>query len=337
MDFRHLVADDELRAELLYRVGELAVAPSGPGSLEGLEGGSAAFRSTLEDGVRRMNEGTWDPALGDGTLEAIILRFTRPVFFVAGTGFTPPGDGFADSEVLLKRLHDASDTIAATVPSVGRIDLANHMYDWVGTGWIVAPEVIVTNRHVAQMFADGNPQTGFAFRAAEGGRRVKATVDLRREHNRPDESLIRVREVLWIEPDGGPDVALLRVDAADEEGRALPQPVALMTQDEVDHSLGSWVAVVGYPARSPYNNLADQQRIFDGVYDVKRLAPGTVMAIMPDGLLTHDATTLGGNSGSVVTDLTTGKAVGLHYGGLEGDRNRAVQATVVRDRLAAHG
>lgn len=70
-----------------------------------------------------------------------------------------------------------------------------------------------------------------------------------------------------------------------------------MTQAEVDASVGAWVAVIGYPARSPYNDLADQQRIFDGVYNVKRLAPGTVMSVSPDGRFTHDATTLGATPG----------------------------------------
>ena len=60
------------------------------------------------------------------------------------------------------------------------------------------------------------------------------------------------------------------------------------------------------------------------------------MAVTPDGRLNHDATTLGGNSGSVVMDMATGQAVALHFGGFEGDRNMAVQAPVVADRLAAH-
>ena len=343
MDFRHVVADDELRTELLDRIYELTVVPesSGGESLEGLEGGPGAFGevapSSLEVAVRRMNKGDWDAEAGDGTLEAIVLRFTRPVFYVSGTGVTPPTDGFANSEVLMNRLRAASGQIAAAVPSVGRIDLANHMNDWAGTGWVVAPDVVVTNRHVAELFAEASPRGGIAFRAAEGGRRVKATVDLRREYNSADESLVRVREVLWIEPSGGPDVALLRVATEDEDGRALPAPVPLMTQDEVDRSLGSWVAVAGYPARSPYNGLADQQRIFDGVYGVKRLAPGTVMAVTSQAQLAHDATTLGGNSGSLVFDLMTGKAVGLHYGGIEGDRNQAVQAPIVQDRLTRLG
>jgi endonuclease G len=109
-----------------------------------------------------------------------------------------------------------------------------------------------------------------------------------------------------------------------------------MAQADVDASVGKWVAVIGYPAQSSFNDLADQQRIFDGIYNVKRVAPGTVMSVSPDGLLNHDATTLGGNSGSVVMDLETGQAVALHFGGFEGDRNMSVQAPVVADRLAAH-
>lgn len=344
MDFQHLVADDELRTELLDRIGELIVVPRGSSdvSLEGFEVPSDAFGSdafgevspsALEAGVRQMSEGDWDADDGDSSLEAIVQRFTRPVFFVAGKGFTPPADGFADSEVLMDRLRDASDQIAATVPSVGRVDLTNHDNAWVGTGWVVAPDIVVTNRHVAREFAEANKRGGYGFKAAAGGRRMQARVDLRREYNCSDESSVQVREVLWIEPDGGPDVALLRVATQDDNGLALPEPIPLMTQHEVDRTIQSWIAVVGYPARSPYNSLQDQQRIFDGIYEVKRLAPGTVMAVSPGGRLTHDATTLGGNSGSAVVDLLTGKAVALHYGGTEGKRNEAVQAPIVADRL----
>ena len=60
------------------------------------------------------------------------------------------------------------------------------------------------------------------------------------------------------------------------------------------------------------------------------------MAVSPDGLFRHDATTLGGNSGSVVVDLASGKAIGLHFGGIEGERNEAVQAPVLADLITAH-
>ena len=50
----------------------------------------------------------------------------------------------------------------------------------------------------------------------------------------------------------------------------------------------------------------------------------------------HDATTLGGNSGSAVLDLASGKAMALHFGGIQGDRNEAVQAPRMRELLAQH-
>jgi endonuclease G len=285
-----------------------------------------------------MREGTYVEG-EDAGAEAIILRFTRPVFLVQDSLVTPPADTntFAggESAVISDRMTASAPHLQAAIPSVGRINLANHYKEWVGTGWVVKPEIAVTNRHVAEFFAarDGNT---FPFRKADSYRVVKASIDWRREYARPAESVVRAEEVLWIEPDGGPDLALIRIRATDDDGNATPGPIQLMSQDDVDASVGSWVAVIGYPAQSSENRLDDQQRIFDGIYNVKRVAPGTVMAVTPDGQLIHNATTMGGNSGSVVVDMATGQAVALHFGGFEGDRNMAVQAPVLADRLAAH-
>src|SRR4029450_1036479 len=48
---------------------------------------------------------------------------------------------------------------------------------------------------------------------------------------------------------------------------------------------------------------------------------------------THDCTTLGGNSGSIVLDVETGAALGLHYAGQFHRANFAVTADVLRERL----
>ncbi|MDT0353917.1 trypsin-like serine peptidase [Pseudonocardia charpentierae] len=334
MDFQHLVADGELLEEMLQRRSEL-VRPAVDG-LEALEGMGDGGR--LAEGLVRMNEGVYPPGEDSG-LEAIVLRFTRPVFFVRGSDVTPPADSdtFAEGEsaVITARMAAGQAALKAAVPSVGRVDLRNHRFDWVGTGWVVAPGVAVTNRHVAELFAASDAGS-FPFRLTGDDRRVKASLDWRREYRSPEESVVAVRKVLWINPDDEADVALLQIADADEDGRPAPPPVPLMTQAEVNASLGSWVAVVGYPAQSAYNDASDQQRIFDGVYNVKRVAPGTVASVSPDGQFTHNATTLGGNSGSVVMDLVGGKAVGLHFGGFEGDRNLAVQAPVLAALVAAH-
>ena len=85
-----------------------------------------------------------------------------------------------------------------------------------------------------------------------------------------------------IEPDDGPDVALLRVATQDDNGLALPEPIPLMTQHEVD-APSSRGLPCRYPAWSPYNSPQDQQRIFDGIYEVKRLAPEQSWRFLPAG------------------------------------------------------
>ena len=80
---------------------------------------------------------------------------------------------------------------------------------------------------------------------------------------------------------------------------------------------------VGYPASPGGAERADLlERLFQSTFGCKRIAPGLIMesARIPTGLdrisTAHDATTLGGNSGSVV--LVIGRehsAAGLHYGG----------------------
>ena len=95
------------------------------------------------------------------------------------------------------------------------------------------------------------------------------------------------------------------------------------------------MAVVGYPARAPAHIIPDQawmDRIYGGTYDVKRIAPG-LLGEASRGWATHDCTTLGGNSGSVVLDMKTGRAVALHFAGLYMVENYAVPASTVRQYL----
>lgn len=335
MDFQHVLAQSGVKHELLDRSDEIAAVAAklrGEGGFEGLDGG--LDRARLTEAVESMSEGAW--AGGEPGLEAIIERFTRPVMLVQDDDFVSPPDSFPDSQTVRAKLAGGRAVLTGAISSVGRIDLHNHRMDWVGTGWIVGPGLAVTNRHVAQEFGVGDG-TGFAFRKAPGGRVVNATIDRYQEYSRGTESIFRIKEILWIEPDDAYDVGLLRIEVQDQDNKPLPPGIELMTQEELDSlPVGAWIAVIGYPARSPYNNLHDQQRIFDGIYGVKRLAPGTVTAIRPDGVLHHDATTLGGNSGSTVIDLDGGKAAALHFGGIEGDHNEAVQAPVVAGLIAAH-
>src|SRR5262249_58076864 len=94
------------------------------------------------------------------------------------------------------------------------------------------------------------------------------------------------------------------------------------------------VPPIGYPAydsRIPEPDL--MERIYGNVYNKKRLAPGGVTRL-EEALLWHNCTTLGGNSGSVVFDLNSGQALGLHFSGSFLVTNYAVRADVVKRLLA---
>jgi endonuclease G len=81
-------------------------------------------------------------------------------------------------------------------------------------------------------------------------------------------------------------------------------------------------ALIGYPAFDPSENLIQQIQIFRSIFDKKRLQPGRLKGIKAAQsfgrsvqALAHDCTTMGGNSGSAVIDVDSGKVVGIHFAG----------------------
>lgn len=331
MDFRQLLSDDALRDEFHDRIDEVAASAESGGGLEGLEGG--VDPGAVEAAAESMAEGRWDSS--DPGLEAIIRRFARPVYLIRGGMLLPPQDNSPDSHQITARLEAARSLLNQVIPSIGRIELRNHRLAWVGTGWVVAPRIVVTNRHVAEVFARGSGP-GFAFRENEDGGRVAAYLDWRQEYQEPDGSRFRVDDILWIEPDGSLDIALLLISARGEDDEAPPDPIGLLTGQEIRQlGRGSWVGVIGYPAYSDHYDR-DEQQIFDGIYGCKRIAPGQVTALFGDARLYHDATTLSGSSGSAVIDLASGKAIGLHFEGFAYDHNTAVLAPQVARVVGMH-
>ncbi len=260
-------------------------------------------------------------------LEAIVLLVGRPVLQVQHNSYEIPL-----SDEWHQRLSASRSKIEKAILSVGRIEVENHPgYDWLGTGWLVKDDVIVTNRHVAAEFAKKSG-TGFVFRHNFMNKLMKARIDVREESGVPEEIQYKATEVLYIAEDDGFDVAFLKVASASEDGVALPAPITLSSAAPAS---GTDVAVIGYPAEDSRNNYAEMERIFGSVYDVKRLAPGKVKPSGQAHILYHDCTTLGGNSGSVVLDISTGEAVGLHFAGKYLQGNFAVSAAKVAEILAS--
>ena len=255
-------------------------------------------------------------------LEAIVLRFGRPSLITWNGQFDPPR-----SSVWRDRLEPYRATIESAAHSVGRVEvrgMAGNSH--LGTAWMIGGEVAVTNRHVASIFASrGNGV--FPIARSSNGRPHDVFVDFLAERDNPNIHEMRVREVLFIADDdpNEPDIAFLRVEALD---LPIPPPLALSSDTPVQ---GMVVTNIGYPAFDTRNDAADQHRIFDGIYNVKRIAPGEVTSTVGAHQFAHDCTTLGGCSGAAMLAPSTGEVVGLHFAGKEAEANWAVSAPVMSD------
>lgn len=256
--------------------------------------------------------------------EAIVLLKSRPVLLVKNGIFEE-----APLAGLERRLKQHRQALATPINSVGRIELMDHdTLDWCGTGWRIDDDIIVTNRHVASLFAERQGNI-FRFRSNRFGKALRAHIDFREEYMQPESEEHMIAKVLWIAPDvsEAPDMAVLQV----VQGDTLPPPLALAAKDPVPRQE---VAVVGYPAHDSRNDAGAMQDVFGNIYDVKRFAPGEVVALVEDAwYLTHDCSTLGGNSGSALLSIDSGEVVGLHFGGQFRKANYAVKASVIKSLL----
>ena len=282
------------RPEAIDRDGFESLGPDNVGAAE------SGLQKLAED---RVQEITPNEMFG---LEAIVLPRNRPVAFVRGESyddFDGPWVSLND-DVIKKR-------IAALLPLIGRVEVpSSPILPYAGTGFVVGQGLIATNRHVAQLFSQG---LGLTIRYRAGD----AAIDFKRQVDAPDDdrlAYLSIRAVEMIHPYW--DMALLRVDGLPAD-RMLR--LSVKSPDELaDHN----VVVIGYPARDERNDVALQDRIFNRTYNVKRLQPGVIRARAriqsfenTVNALTHDASTLGGNSGSAVIEVDTGEVVALHFAG----------------------
>ncbi len=262
--------------------------------------------------------------------EAVVLLTGRPSLLVRRNRFELPRSG-SWADILSAR----RDIIEARLPSIGRIEVDDGAgYRHCGTGWVIAERVIATNRHVAEAFArkDG---AGGRFLKSFLGSDMAARIDFREEYQGGDAFEVDVQEIIFLEDVDRalPDIAFLKLAAHGN----LPPPIPVLS---TPLQPGASLAVVGYPAFDPRYGLDATEAakaIFGTIYDVKRLSPGCVMSVSSrTWAFAHDATTLGGNSGSPVLDVDTGYVVGMHFLGDFRRANYAVNASTLLDRALAH-
>jgi V8-like Glu-specific endopeptidase len=267
------------------------------------EGARRALRKIKRDGV----DAQLDPEEIVGT-EAIVLLVGRPPILIQDGKFFPPPSPW-------EKLEQVRDAIQTTIQSVGRIEVKGHpAMDWIGTGWLAGENVVMTNRHVAKEFTRQAGRT-WTFETGMRGR-----IDFREEFGGGLPAEFRLTEVIGVHDDV--DLALFRVA---RRGGGKPLPAALpLAARSVRPKKGQEVYVIGYPASDSRRNDPDEmRRIFDNIYNVKRLQPGQVTKVSRKEL-EHDCSTLGGNSGSCVIDLESHRVIGLHFSGRYLEANKAV-------------
>jgi endonuclease G len=177
----------------------------------------------------------------DFGLESIFLRRQRSVLAIKDNEAQLDFLDKADSEIWAVRLKQAKPFLDSAIRAVGRVELQGGMLDWVGTGWLVADDVMVTSRNVANLFAARNGQ-GFSFRMGHDGP-IQASVDFLQEIDNPHTMVFQLVRALHIEDEPGPDIAFFEIAVV--AGNLKPAaPIELATEIAVTEN----VAVIGYPA-----------------------------------------------------------------------------------------
>lgn len=255
----------------------------------------------------------------DIRLEGIILRYVRPPLLVQDGTYRLPAEPLTGLAQLVKCL-EAEETRKAVnlaISRTGSLALLNVPgLGHVATGWVVRRDgehtaTVVTNRHVARHFAAADGLGRYPFHRMPNGDEFETAFDLKNEHNRPVKWDCTVEKVLYIAPDRAPDIALLQVRGSWISKLELVDKQML---EFAPAPIGEYVGLVGYPAEDPHADRALMEGYYEGIYDRKRFCFGRVRPDPTDTEFAHDASTLGGNSGSMVFDLKSGAVVGLHYG-----------------------
>lgn len=328
---------ERLNPRLLDEVREkLGVDALTPEAITGERLESVRANFSLRKAARLMFETTaWRREtlpLGRADLEAIVLTIIRPPLLVQNGTFVPP----ADMVPQVKRIVEAlkRNKIDPVIGRTARVELGNVPgVPYVGTGWIVrkmtdTKAIMVTNRHVAEEFARADGRGAYTFKTLPNFRDYEVNVDFLEEHQGLKTRQAPVMKVVFIAGSDAADIALLEVEG--EVLRGLDE----VTMSGAKLKVGAPIGVIGYPAYDSRSDPDDVAAYFGDIFDVKRFSFGDVTSVSATRLeFTHDATTLGGNSGSVVIDRDSGEAVGLHFAGDYKVANYAVPASEIKAAL----
>ena len=280
----------------------------------------------------------------EDALEAIVQQDgSRPTLpLSADDGFDVKDDTLGQWQASARQFEKQ---IKAAASSVGRIDLDGRH---IGTGFVVKPGIILTNRHVLQDLAAVDAAGAWTFKG-----QPTITFDANPAASRARQFTIHQRVVLA----GRDHIDRLQLDVnrldfavleCDVSGSG-PFPTPLPLEGDADKVvLKRPVFTIGYSAAPRHGAYSSEvlNRLFRHRYGVKRFSPGeidrgigTAAAGTGETVFAHDATTLGGNSGSCVVDFgNDGRlVVGLHFAGTPRTTNYAHANARLRATLAELG
>ncbi len=302
----------------------------------------SAVRALTRDGEAKLSP---DARV---TIEAIVRLKGRPSFKVIDGKLAGLPVEMTDWQGLL---FAADPFLAKLAAAVGRIDLDGAH---IGTGFVVDQGLVMTNRHVAEAIADAVAVPGAAPRWFLRDN-VSINFD---DRGRGDKLRFAVKGILAAGdmPIGRAvdyahlDMALLEVETTNAAAKAFPARHPLVG-DPDEAAVRQSIAVIGYPARPDRQALDDPsgketaetigQRlaaIFGLDYGCKYFSPGELELVAGKvagdarrWIVTHDATTLAGCSGSAVIRFTDDLPVlGLHFAGRPMTANYAHALGAVR-------
>jgi endonuclease G, mitochondrial len=298
---RGILERDGISAEDLPSQSGPSINPSTSGQAPRL-----ALKPSDIDLVRKIQNGQSLSPQEVVRVEAIVIpNGLRPAFDISH-------DSYEQLPVTWTRLNDRRPDLIPLIRGIGRLDIAGHPTKvFAGTACVVAPDLLLTNRHVAELFIDGvGDGPSLQFKAG-----MSASIDLKQEVSTADSIPLTVTMPALVLDSW--DAAILRVGGL-PPGIA-PLQLASAALPAIDNRLA---VVVGFPAIDEHSDLVQQITIFRGVFFKKRLMPGRLTGFRRTdsfggavNALAHDCTTLGGNSGSALIDVESGQVVGLHFAG----------------------
>lgn len=265
------------------------------------------------------------------------LALARPAILVEEGRLLEPPENWAN---LLRRheteIHSATSSIGLILKSDGTP---------TGTGFIVAPNLMMTARHVLEA-------AGYTLNGAQGKRPADGLRLCLGPSGSPCGPFLEIGDVIYVDKVKGSQIALANlVDQDDVHPLPLPFVEPLPAANTL---IGQYAFVIGYPFRDTRMPTQFVERLLGEKEGRKRLMPGRILAVGQGGpdssvefesgrqaiaVFTNDISTSSGTSGAPLMELATGRVLGMSYAGQwKGERGKFAYAeSIPRDALDVIG